>query len=76
MKSLRTARTPGGALEYGEGIRDALVREWMEENEYESIEQMKGSVSQIHCENPSEFERTQYMQALTSYLPRQYKSEH
>jgi dihydroorotate dehydrogenase (fumarate) len=52
------------------------MREWMEENEYDSIRQMKGSVSQIHCENPSEFERTQYMQALTSYLPRQYKSEH
>lgn len=52
------------------------MQRWMEENEYESITQMRGSVSQIHCENPAEFERTQYMQALTSYLPRQYKPQH
>jgi dihydroorotate dehydrogenase (fumarate) len=54
-------------------IVERQMREWMEENEYDSIEQMKGSISQLHCENPAEFERTQYMQALTSYLPRQYK---
>lgn len=52
------------------------MQRWMEENEYESITQMKGSVSQVNCENPSEFERTQYMQALTSYLPPQYKPQH
>jgi dihydroorotate dehydrogenase (fumarate) len=54
-------------------VVERQMREWMEENEYESITQMKGSISQLHCENPAEFERTQYMQALTSYLPRQYK---
>ena len=51
------------------------MRHWMEENEYESVVQMQGSVSQLNCENPSEFERAQYMKALTSYLPRQYKSQ-
>jgi dihydroorotate dehydrogenase (fumarate) len=55
------------------GIVQTEMRRWMEENEYESVTQMKGSVSQVNCENPSEFERTQYMQALTSYLPPQYK---
>ena len=49
------------------------IRHWMAENEYDSVEQMRGSVSQIHCPNPSEFERAQYMRALTSYLPRLYK---
>lgn len=49
------------------------IRHWMAENEYDSVEQMRGSVSQLHSENPSEFERVQYMRALTSYLPRQYK---
>lgn len=58
------------------GIVQAEMRRWMEENEYESVTQMKGSVSQANCENPSEFERTQYMQALTSYLPPQYKPQH
>ena len=27
----RFTKFPGGALEFGEGLRDALVREWMEE---------------------------------------------
>ena len=51
------------------------MRAWMEEHEYESVEQMRGSVSQLNCADPSEFERAQYMKALTTYLPRQYKPE-
>lgn len=51
------------------------MRRWMEEHEYDSVEQMRGSVSQINCESPEEFERVQYMRALTTYLPRQYKPE-
>jgi dihydroorotate dehydrogenase (fumarate) len=38
---------------------------WMEEHEYESVEQLKGSMSQKNCANPTAFERAQYMQALT-----------
>ena len=45
------------------------MRQWMEEHEYESITQMKGSMSQNHCADPSAFERAQYMRALTSYKP-------
>jgi dihydroorotate dehydrogenase (fumarate) len=44
--------------------------EWMEENEYESVRQMRGSMSQINCEDPSAFERSQYMRGLLTYLPR------
>lgn len=43
------------------------MRLWMEQNEYESVDEMRGSVSQLHCENPSEFERAQYMRALTTF---------
>ena len=43
------------------------IEQWMEENEYESIEQMKGSMSQRACPNPSEFERANYMKALNTY---------
>jgi dihydroorotate dehydrogenase (fumarate) len=46
-------------------IEDDLL-EWMEEHEYESVEQMKGSMSQIHCADPAAFERAQYMKAVKS----------
>jgi dihydroorotate dehydrogenase (fumarate) len=48
-----------------EKIEDG-VREWMEEHEYESVQQMKGSMSQIRCPDPSAFERAQYMKAVKS----------
>jgi dihydroorotate dehydrogenase (fumarate) len=43
------------------------MREWMEEHEYESVEQLKGSVSQKNCPEPMAFERAQYMRALQTY---------
>ncbi|HEY9430479.1 MAG TPA: dihydroorotate dehydrogenase-like protein [Blastocatellia bacterium] len=45
------------------------LRQWMEEREYESVEQMRGSMSQVHCANPAEFERAQYVRALQSFKP-------
>ncbi len=43
------------------------IHAWLEENEYESIEQMKGSMSRGNCPDPSALERANYMRALTSY---------
>jgi dihydroorotate dehydrogenase (fumarate) len=43
--------------------RDLIA--WMEEHEYVSVEQLKGSLSQKNCPNPSEFERAQYMRAIS-----------
>ncbi len=43
------------------------VRHWMEENDYESIEQMQGSMSQINVADPSAFERANYMKVLKSW---------
>jgi dihydroorotate dehydrogenase (fumarate) len=40
------------------------LRQWMEEHEYESVQQMQGSMSQIRCADPSAFERAQYMRAV------------
>jgi dihydroorotate dehydrogenase (fumarate) len=37
---------------------------WMEEHEYESVEQLKGSLSQKNCPDPSAYERAQYIQTL------------
>ena len=45
---------------------EAGVLEWMEKHEYESVQQMKGSMSQLRCPNPSAFERAQYMKAVKS----------
>lgn len=43
------------------------VRNWLVEREYDSVEQMKGSVSKRNCANPSGFVRANYMKALVSY---------
>lgn len=43
--------------------------DWMTVHEYESVKQMRGSLSQINCEDPSAFERAQYMRALTTFRP-------
>jgi dihydroorotate dehydrogenase (fumarate) len=40
---------------------------WMQEHEYNSVSQLKGSLSQKNSPAPSEFERTQYMRAISSY---------
>ncbi len=40
------------------------VRQWMDEHEYESVQQMLGSMSQKNCADPSAFERAQYMRAV------------
>jgi len=42
------------------------LAEWMDKHEYESVEQMKGSMSQLRCADPSAFERAQYMRAVKS----------
>lgn len=41
--------------------------EWMERHGYESIAQMKGSMSLSHTDNPSVYERNSYMYALQHY---------
>ncbi len=57
-------------LEHGEGhITQVLqdLTEWMEEHEYVSIEQMKGSISLHHTVNPAAYQRGNYMRILTDY---------
>ena len=48
----------------------ADVEAWLIEREYESVEQLKGSMSQASCPDPAAFERGNYMRALVSYAPR------
>jgi dihydroorotate dehydrogenase (fumarate) len=41
--------------------------EWLTEHDYESIQQLQGSVSQKNSSDPTSFERAQYMKAVISY---------
>jgi dihydroorotate dehydrogenase (fumarate) len=57
-------------LKFGVGhIGDVLtkMRYWMEVNEYESLDTMRGSMSYIKTSNPAQFERANYMKVLNSY---------
>jgi dihydroorotate dehydrogenase (fumarate) len=47
--------------------RDLIA--WMDEHDYESVDQLRGSLSQKNCPDPSAFERAQYMRAI-SVVPR------
>ena len=54
------------------GVRQISVVEqdmiaWMQEHEYESVSQLKGSLSQKNCAEPSAFERAQYMKAISQF---------
>jgi dihydroorotate dehydrogenase (fumarate) len=43
------------------------VEAWMSAREYESVAQLKGSLSQRACPDPDAFERANYMKTLKSY---------
>ena len=57
-------------FKYGIGhIADVTskLKMWMEEKEYESIDQMRGSMSYMNIDDPAKFERANYMKVLHSY---------
>jgi dihydroorotate dehydrogenase (fumarate) len=56
-------------------MQNDLVR-WMEEHEYESIQQMRGSLSRRAVPDPSEFERGNYIKTLSSYTQRRVAGQH
>ena len=45
------------------------LNQWMETHEYESVAQLKGSMSQQNLPNPSAFARAAYLNALDSFTP-------
>ena len=55
-----------GIRQIGTIERDLVA--WMQEHEYESVKQLKGSMSQKNCPNPTAFERAQYMHAISGYF--------
>lgn len=62
--------TTSALLRNGAGYVKTLVEdleEWMQRREYESVSQMKGSMSQKNVANPSAFERANYIKVLESF---------
>jgi dihydroorotate dehydrogenase (fumarate) len=51
----------------GELLADLAL--WLVENEYESLEQLRGSLSQVNVPAPAAFERANYIQVVSSYGP-------
>jgi dihydroorotate dehydrogenase (fumarate) len=47
-------------------VLDGITR-WLEERDYVSLDQARGSLSQASSPNPAAFERSNYMHALTEY---------
>ena len=47
-------------------VREEMAA-WMEEKEYESLTQMRGSLSLLKCPNPQAFERANYMRVLAGW---------
>ena len=65
------AMTTSAVLKHGPGlISDLLVglRTWLEEKEYVSVAQMKGSMSQRNSPDPGAFERANYVKTIRSYV--------
>jgi dihydroorotate dehydrogenase (fumarate) len=70
MAGANVAMTTSALLQEGIGIIGTIlngIQAWMEEHEYESIQQMKGSMSQGAVAEPAAFERANYMKELGSY---------
>jgi dihydroorotate dehydrogenase (fumarate) len=64
VASAALARGPRVVSEIIDGLRA-----WMLEREYESVDQLRGSMSRDACPDPAAFERGNYMRALVSYAP-------
>lgn len=57
-------------LQEGEGVLSRIHKEldhWMEEREYDSLSQLKGSVSADNAINPAAYSRANYIRVLDSY---------
>ncbi len=70
MAGAKVAMTASALLRNGISYAEQLlsgVESWMIENEYESIQQMQGSLSQEASGNEAAFERANYMKVLDSF---------
>jgi len=70
MAGARVAMMTSALLKHGiphlKAVRAQMLA-WMEAHEYESIQQMQGSMSYHSVREPAAFERANYMKVLSSY---------
>jgi len=74
MAGAHVAMMTSALLKYGIehiGVVLAAMESWMEEHEYVSIRQMRGSMSMVNIENPAAFLRGNYLKMLGSYTWRE-----
>ena len=70
MAGAKVAMTASNLLHNGDQAVGSILgdlEEWMKEREYESIQQMQGSMSQKSVKEPAAFERANYMKVLGSF---------
>ena len=70
MAGAKVAMTASNLLHNGEQAIGPILNDleaWMKEREYESIQQMQGSMSQKSVKEPAAFERANYMKVLGSF---------
>jgi dihydroorotate dehydrogenase (fumarate) len=70
MAGANIAMMTSALLKRGAGYIDMLLTElllWMGDHEYDSIQQMRGSMSRNAVPQPRAFERANYMKVLSSY---------
>ena len=71
MVGADVAMTTSSLLRHGPAhlsSMEADLRAWMADHEYDSVSQLQGSASQATSDNPSAFERANYMRTLHSWV--------
>jgi dihydroorotate dehydrogenase (fumarate) len=73
MAGASAVQVVSALLQHGPGhlrtLRTAM-EQWMEEHGYESLQQMRGSMSLARCPDPNAFSRANYMRILQSWRVR------
>ena len=70
MAGANVAMMTSALLKGGIGVMRTALDEltaWLIDHEYDSVAQLRGSLSQANTPDPSAFERAQYMRALNTY---------
>ena len=73
MAGANVAMSASALLHNGADYARILLRgvaDWMDKFEYESVNQMRGSLSQKNVADPAAFERANYMKILNSFNPK------
>ena len=72
MAGANTVQVVSALLKHGPehiGVLRAGLEKWMVEHEYDSVRQMRGSMSLQRCPDPEAFERGNYAKVLKTWRP-------